>query len=124
MTRSTGTLIKFTAFGVVMAVLTAFLFLVFNETRTGDMQGYSAVFADASRLEAGDTVRIAGIRVGTVENVSLLPDRAKRPSREMASFMAAAVCPSKRCTSLPVLASHMRTMPSLHVVNTNSPFGV
>ena len=75
MTRSTGTLIKFTAFGVVMAVLTAFLFLVFNETRTGDTHEYSAVFADASRLEAGDTVRIAGIRVGTVGNVSLLPDR-------------------------------------------------
>ena len=75
MTRSTGTLIKFTALGVVMAMLTAFLFLVFNETRTGDTEEYSAVFADASRLEAGDTVRIAGIRVGTVGNVSLLPDR-------------------------------------------------
>ena len=30
MTRSTGTLIKFTAFGLVMIVLTAFLFLIFG----------------------------------------------------------------------------------------------
>jgi phospholipid/cholesterol/gamma-HCH transport system substrate-binding protein len=75
MTRSTSTLIKFTAFGLVMALLTAFLFLVFNETRTGATNGYSAVFADASRLEAGDTVRIAGIRVGTVGNVELQADR-------------------------------------------------
>jgi phospholipid/cholesterol/gamma-HCH transport system substrate-binding protein len=75
MTRSTSTLIKFTVFAVIMAMLTAFLFVVFNETRTGATNGYSAVFDDASRLEAGDTVRIAGIRVGTVQAVSLQADR-------------------------------------------------
>ena len=75
MTGSKGTLIKFTVFGLVMAMLTAFLFLVFNETRTGSTNGYSAVFNDASRLEPGDTVRIAGIRVGTVGDVTLQADR-------------------------------------------------
>ena len=75
MTRSTGTLIKFTVFGLVMAVLTAFLFLVFSETRTGSTEGYSAIFEDASRLKEGDSVRIAGIRVGTVKGVSLQADR-------------------------------------------------
>ncbi|MGV0848891.1 MCE family protein [Mycolicibacterium phlei] len=75
MTRSTSTLVKFSVFGVIMAVLTAFLFVVFSESRTGATDGYSAVFADASRLEPGDSVRIAGIRVGTVREVSLLPDR-------------------------------------------------
>src|SRR5690349_10212252 len=74
-TRATGTLIKFTIFGVVMAVLTAFLFFIFGQVRTGATNGYSAVFADASRLEAGDTVRVAGIRVGTVKEVSLEKDR-------------------------------------------------
>jgi phospholipid/cholesterol/gamma-HCH transport system substrate-binding protein len=76
MTRSTGTLIKFTIFGVVMAMLTAFLFFIFGQVRTGATNGYSAVFADASRLESGDTVRVAGIRVGTVRDVSLRPDRS------------------------------------------------
>ena len=75
MTRSTGTLIKFTAFGLVMILMTIFLFMVFGETRTGSTNGYSAVFNDASRLETGDSVRIAGIRVGTVEGVTLQPDR-------------------------------------------------
>lgn len=75
MTRSTSTLIKFTVFAVIMAMFTAFLFLVFNQTRTGATSGYSAVFNDASRLKPGDTVRVAGIRVGTVGDVSLLPDR-------------------------------------------------
>jgi phospholipid/cholesterol/gamma-HCH transport system substrate-binding protein len=75
MTRSAGTLIKFGIFGVIMAMLTGFLFAVFGESRTGATEDYSAVFADASRLEAGDTVRIAGIRVGTVRDVSLDADR-------------------------------------------------
>jgi phospholipid/cholesterol/gamma-HCH transport system substrate-binding protein len=71
----TGTLIKFTTFAVVMAVLTAFLFVIFGQVRTGATKGYSAVFADASRLQPGNTVRVAGIRVGTVKDVSLQGDR-------------------------------------------------
>jgi phospholipid/cholesterol/gamma-HCH transport system substrate-binding protein len=75
MTRPTGTLIKFGAFALVMIVLTAFLFLIFSQARPGSTNGYSAVFTDASRLKTGDTVRVAGIRVGTVKGVSLQPDR-------------------------------------------------
>lgn len=75
MTRSTGTLIKFATFGVVMTLLTAFLFVVFSETRTGATHEYSAVFTDASRLKKGNTVRIAGVRVGTVQGVSLQADK-------------------------------------------------
>jgi len=59
-----------------MAMLTAFLFFIFGQVRTGATNGYSAVFKDASRLESGDTVRVAGIRVGTVKDVSLRPDRS------------------------------------------------
>jgi phospholipid/cholesterol/gamma-HCH transport system substrate-binding protein len=76
MTRATGTLIKFTAFGVVMTIMTVFLFFIFGEVRTGATNGYSAVFSDASRLKTGDTVRVAGIRVGTVQAVSLQKDRS------------------------------------------------
>jgi len=75
MTRAMGTLIKFTIFAVVMAMLTAFLFVIFGQVRTGATKGYSAVFTDASRLKNGDTVRVAGIRVGTVQDVSLQRDR-------------------------------------------------
>ena len=75
MTRSLGTLLKFTTFAVVMVVLTAFLFVIFGQVRTGTTNGYSAVFTDASRLKTGNTVRVAGIRVGTVRDVSLQADR-------------------------------------------------
>ena len=71
--RSTS--IKLSAFVVVMAMATAFLFLVFGQYRTGSTKGYTAVFSNGSRLRAGDSVRAAGIRVGTVTGVSLLTDK-------------------------------------------------
>ncbi|OBG89110.1 mammalian cell entry protein [Mycobacterium sp. E802] len=76
MKRGRSTLLKFGAFAVVMAVLTAFLFMTFSEYRGGSYSTYSAVFKDASRLESGDSVRVAGVRVGTVKSVSLQPDKS------------------------------------------------
>ncbi len=75
MTGARRTAIKLGAFVVVMATLIVFLFFVFGQYRTGSTYGYSAVFADVSRLKGGDTVRVAGIRVGTVNSVSLRPDK-------------------------------------------------
>ena len=68
------TLVKFGVFAVVMVLLTVFLFFIFGQYRTGSTTGYSALFADVSRLKTGQTVRVAGIRVGTIKGVSLRPD--------------------------------------------------
>ncbi|MCV7219948.1 MCE family protein [Mycolicibacterium elephantis] len=70
----TRTILKFGAFAAVMTVLTASLFLIFGEFRSGSSRSYSAVFADVSSLEPGDSVRVAGVRVGTVGTVTLRPD--------------------------------------------------
>lgn len=75
MTRTGRTILKFGVFATVMVVLTAFLFLTFSQYRGGAANRYSAVFTDASRLAAGDSVRVAGVRVGTVKKVALQPDR-------------------------------------------------
>lgn len=69
-----ATLFKFGVFAAVMALLTTFLFFIFGQYRTGATTGYSAVFTDVSLLKPGDSVRSAGIRVGTVNRVSLRPD--------------------------------------------------
>ncbi|HXO14611.1 MAG TPA: MCE family protein [Mycobacterium sp.] len=69
------TLVKFGVFAVVMSMLTLFLFFTFGQYRTGAVTGYSALFNDASRLKAGDSVRVAGVRVGTVNGLSLQPDK-------------------------------------------------
>jgi phospholipid/cholesterol/gamma-HCH transport system substrate-binding protein len=75
MTNSRGMIVKFGAFAAVMVLLTVFLFFIFSQYRTGSTTSYSAVFNDVSRLKSGQTVRIAGIRVGTVQGVSLRPDK-------------------------------------------------
>lgn len=70
-----GPAIKFGVFVVVMTALTVCLFAIFGQYRSGKTNGYSAVFVDASRLKAGDSVRVAGIRIGTVNAVALRPDK-------------------------------------------------
>jgi phospholipid/cholesterol/gamma-HCH transport system substrate-binding protein len=69
------TLVKFGTFAVVMTLLTASLFFIFGQYQTGSTKDYSAVFADASRLEAGQSVRVAGMRIGTVNSVKLQGDK-------------------------------------------------
>lgn len=69
------TLVKFGVFGVVMVVLTACLFFIFGQYQTGSTKDYSAVFTDASRLKTGQSVRVAGMRVGTVKGVELQEDK-------------------------------------------------
>ncbi len=74
MTRARSTFIKFGIFGVVMVLLLVSLFFIFGQYRVGSVNGYSAVLANVSQLKPGDTVRVAGIRVGTVDDISLQPD--------------------------------------------------
>jgi phospholipid/cholesterol/gamma-HCH transport system substrate-binding protein len=66
--------VKFGSFVLVMSALTTGMFMVFYQYRGGATNTYSAVFGDASRLKAGDSVRAAGIRVGTVNSVVLRDD--------------------------------------------------
>jgi phospholipid/cholesterol/gamma-HCH transport system substrate-binding protein len=75
MSGSRAMIIKFGAFATVMIILTVFLFFIFGEYRTGSTNGYSAVFTDVSRLKSGQTVRVAGVRVGTVNSVALRADK-------------------------------------------------
>lgn len=70
--RTTG--LKVGVFMGVMLLLTAALFAIFGQYRGGAQHSYTAVFDDVSSLKSGDSVRVAGVRVGTVKNVSLQPD--------------------------------------------------
>jgi len=78
MRRSRPPVIRFGAFLVAMLLLTAFLFMVFGQYRTGSTTGYSAVFSNVSQLKPGDTVRVAGVKVGAVDRVSLRDDKKVR----------------------------------------------
>lgn len=66
--------VKFGIFAAVMLTLTTCLFFIFGQFRNGPTHRCSAIFVDASQLKPGDSVRVAGIRVGTVNAVALQPD--------------------------------------------------
>ena len=74
--RTTG--LKIGTFMVVMLMLTAALFAIFGQYRGGAENRYTAVFDDVSSLKNGDSVRVAGVRVGTVNAVDLQPDNTVR----------------------------------------------
>jgi phospholipid/cholesterol/gamma-HCH transport system substrate-binding protein len=66
--------LKFGVFATVTLLLTALLFVVFGQYRTGTTVGYSAVFTDAAGVKSGDSVRAGGLRVGTVTDLSMQAD--------------------------------------------------
>ncbi|MUL76524.1 MCE family protein [Mycolicibacterium sp. CBMA 226] len=67
-------MINVTVFTVVMLLVAAGLVVVFGQFRFASTNTYYANFADASRLKAGEDVRIAGVQVGSVKSVKLKSD--------------------------------------------------
>ncbi|GAA4811695.1 MCE family protein [Nocardioides caeni] len=63
-----------TVFAVVTVLLTAFLARTIQGHQDGGAPTYTAVFADATQLKAGDDVRLAGVTVGRVQSVELTDD--------------------------------------------------
>jgi phospholipid/cholesterol/gamma-HCH transport system substrate-binding protein len=77
------TLLYVSIFTVVMLLVAAGLVVVFGQFRFAGGNGYHATFAEASRLKAGQDVRIAGVPVGSVDAVKLNPDNTVDVSFEV-----------------------------------------
>lgn len=71
-----ATQIKVIVFTVVMLLVAAGLIITFGEFRFGSGKRYHAMFSTASDLRSGQKVRIAGVPVGRVKNVSLNRDNS------------------------------------------------
>jgi phospholipid/cholesterol/gamma-HCH transport system substrate-binding protein len=67
-------LTKVIIFTVAMLLVAVGLVVVFGQFRFSSNSSYHANFATASRLKAGNDVRIAGVPVGKVKSVKLNPD--------------------------------------------------
>ena len=63
--------VKFSIFALVMVLVFAGLAVVFSQARFTGTEDYHATFTDASGLEAGDKVRIAGVQVGSVTGIGI-----------------------------------------------------
>jgi phospholipid/cholesterol/gamma-HCH transport system substrate-binding protein len=67
-------MLKVAIFAIAMLLVAAMLVVVFGQFRFSSNHSYHATFTEASRLKAGQDVRIAGVAVGTVNKVKLNPD--------------------------------------------------
>ena len=76
---------RFGVFAVVTVLATALLALTISNVDTQPAQGYSAVFTDAANVMSGDEVRMAGVRVGTVQGVSLYNSKDAKVSFTVAT---------------------------------------
>jgi phospholipid/cholesterol/gamma-HCH transport system substrate-binding protein len=75
MRNVTGPVIKMTIFAIITVTLTALLGATIANSNFGDTSAYRARFTDASGLKIGDDVRILGVKVGTVDSLTVVDDR-------------------------------------------------
>jgi phospholipid/cholesterol/gamma-HCH transport system substrate-binding protein len=71
-----STIVKVVAFTIVSVILTSIVISSLLDFNTKPASGYFAEFSNASGLQPGDTVRIAGVEVGKVTAVTLTGNHA------------------------------------------------
>ncbi len=69
-----GVIWRLAIFMVVCVLGIAALFMVFASLRFQELRNYNAIFTNVSGLQNGNFVRIAGVEVGKVKNMSINPD--------------------------------------------------
>jgi phospholipid/cholesterol/gamma-HCH transport system substrate-binding protein len=71
------TIAKVVVFGAISALVTSVVFSSLLDVNGNASTGYFAEFTNASGLQAGDTVRVAGVEVGKVNAVTLVGNHAQ-----------------------------------------------
>jgi phospholipid/cholesterol/gamma-HCH transport system substrate-binding protein len=69
--KTTGDLTKLLIFMLVTALATGVLVVTIGNLSFGGNKTYKAVFADATGLNKGDDIRVAGVKVGTVKSIEI-----------------------------------------------------
>ena len=91
--RTSGDLVRLLIFVVVTALCTGLLVLVIGNVSFGRSNQFKAEFVDATGVNKGDDVRIAGVKVGTVKNVEIV-----NRTRALISFSVADGTPLDKAT--------------------------
>jgi phospholipid/cholesterol/gamma-HCH transport system substrate-binding protein len=73
-----GTVWRLALYSTVCLLATFIVFAVFAQLRFEKAKTYNAVFANVSSLQAGNFVRIGGVEVGKVKDISIQPDSTVR----------------------------------------------
>ncbi len=70
--RTSVDLVKLLVFVVVTSLATAVLVVTIGNIGFGKSRDYRAEFTDATGVNKGDDIRVAGVRVGTVSNIKII----------------------------------------------------
>jgi phospholipid/cholesterol/gamma-HCH transport system substrate-binding protein len=70
--KTTASLVKLIAFAVATLLAFGVLAATIANVQLGAKAHYTAIFTDATGLQKGDDVRIAGVRVGEVKSIGLV----------------------------------------------------
>ena len=74
--KTSADLVKLLVFVVVTSMASAVLVVTIGNITFGSSREYKAEFSDATGVNKGDDVRVAGVRVGTVDQVEII-DRTR-----------------------------------------------
>ncbi|MCX6400295.1 MAG: MlaD family protein [Propionibacteriales bacterium] len=76
--RTSGDLVRLIIFMVTTALATGVLIITIGNLSFGATKEYAAEFVDATGVNKGDDIRIAGVKVGSVQEIEVLgADRAR-----------------------------------------------
>ena len=84
MNKTSTAAIKLLVFVVVTSLATAVLAITIANMRFVESRKYQAIFSDVAGLLKGDDVRVAGVRVGQVEDIKLYQGRQARVAFSLA----------------------------------------
>ncbi|KRB80185.1 ABC transporter substrate-binding protein [Nocardioides sp. Root190] len=70
--KTAGDLVRLVIFMVTTALATGVLIITIGNLSFGSTKEYGAEFVDATGVSKGDDVRIAGVKIGTVQGVEVL----------------------------------------------------
>ncbi len=70
--KTTADAVKLLIFILVTTIATGFLVVTIGNLSFASTKSYKAVFSDATSVVKGDDVRIAGVKVGSVQDISIV----------------------------------------------------
>ena len=72
--KTTGDLVRLLIFMITTGLATGLLVITIGNLSFGATKTYKAEFVDATGVVNGDDIRVAGVKVGTVQDIEIVDD--------------------------------------------------
>jgi phospholipid/cholesterol/gamma-HCH transport system substrate-binding protein len=123
--KTLGAAIKLIIFAVITSLAAALLGVVISNKTFGPTKTYHAVFTDVTDLLSGNDVRMAGVRVGTVKSIKVVPVTVNGAVQDQAevTFTVNSDVPISPTTQVQVHYLNLVGQRYIDLIETPSPAG-